>query len=115
MSIMGPLGPPEGAAVCGARRADTLVIESSIMGLRESGVPAPPLGGPAGEVSGANGGAHRAREPGQEPDVVQRQQSQTEKLFGPEQVPQVPARVRGAGLAIALGVERRRIFPQARV
>jgi hypothetical protein len=71
-------------------------------------VTAAPIIGPACErISAAlNHRAHLGGEADQIPDVVQRQQPQPQQLAGDEQVPQVPARVGRARLAIAARIQR---------
>ena len=45
-------------------------------------------------------------QPDQEPDVVNRDQSQSKHVFNHEQVSEIPSRIRGAGLAVTGGIER---------
>src|SRR3954470_10647115 len=69
-------------------------------------VAAPPLGGPARKLAGADRRAHRGGQTDQEPYVMQRQQAQSEQLFRHEEMPQISAAVRHACLAIAAFIER---------
>src|SRR5213593_5272301 len=68
-------------------------------------------------VEGARGDrlAHRRHETEIEAHVVQREQPIREQLLGDEQMAQIRARERAAGVALAGGVERRRLADPARL
>src|SRR5439155_25473960 len=78
-------------------------------------VPAAPLPGPGGEGFPPDRGSHLTREPDQVTNVVQRQQPESQQLLGHEEMAEIAARERGAGLAIAGRVERARIVAVRRV
>src|SRR5262249_41403308 len=83
-----------------------LALEHDYSSLSASVMSLEPFAAPSLECPVHDVRARLLAEPDEKADVVQRDQPQAEHVLDHEQMPEVAARIRGARLAVALGVER---------
>src|SRR3954447_23846668 len=69
-------------------------------------VAAEPLAAPALEGAVQDVSPGLLAQPDQEPDVMNRDQPQSQHVFDHEEVPEIASRIRGAGLTVTGGIER---------